>query len=330
MKYRPPWWMPDGHSQTILSARWVDRPKTKFYRVRWCSPDNDFLDLDFTAPVAGHTSFRTMWVLFHGLEGSSDSHYCQTLMARAVQEQALGVVVHWRGCSGEINRLPRAYHSGDSAEVDWVIKRLRQQLPNLETLNAVGVSVGGNVLLKWLGEQGPEASKWVNAAISVSAPINLHAGASALARGFNRVYTRMFLQTLVPKALLQIRNFPQLGKAEQVQACKNLLEFDDLITAPWHGFAGALDYYQQSSASQFLGGIRVPTLIVHAKNDPFMNGDYLPNPASLPPAVRCVFTEQGGHVGFVSGHGIKPHLNWLPTVCSRFFLNPEEQPQSDA
>ena len=159
MLYSRPWWLPDAHSQTIAAAKLAGRPGVAYHRVRWKTPDHDFIDLDFTEPLERHHQFDALWVLFHGLEGSSQSHYSLALMSRAKQEGVLGVVVHFRGCSGELNWQPRAYHSGDSAELNWILPRLRQELPNVRAVHVTGVSLGGNVLLKWLGEQGSEAEK---------------------------------------------------------------------------------------------------------------------------------------------------------------------------
>lgn len=324
MLYSRPWWLPDAHSQTIAAARLAGKPGVEYHRVRWDSPDHDFIDLDFTEPVDQHHRFDTLWVLFHGLEGSSESHYCLAMMSRAKQEGALGVVVHFRGCSGELNWQPRAYHSGDSAELDWVLPRLRKELPNVTDMHVTGVSLGGNVLLKWLGEQGQNAAKWVTSAVAVSAPVNLKAGAVSLAKGFNMLYTRMFLSTLIPKAIKKIKQYPDLGNDSHIAACRNFFEFDDRVTAPWHGFDSALDYYAKSSALYFLGGISVPTLLLHALNDPFMPGQYLPEPMTLPSQVRCLYTREGGHVGFATGQGARLQLGWLPRTCSRFFDDPEQ------
>lgn len=315
--------MPDGHSQTILPAKAAAKPPVRFHRVRWTCPDGDFIDLDFTAPPAQWAQFNTLWVVFHGLEGSSDSHYCRSIMHRAAQLGHLGVVSHFRGCSGENNLLPRAYHSGDSAEIHWVLHRLRQTLPHLAHVHAVGVSLGGNVLLKWLGEQGSQAAVVLDSAVSVSAPVDLLAGAVSLSKGFNRVYTRMFLSTLVPKSLEKARKYPELGRIESIASCRDFFDFDNRVTAPWHGFKDAMDYYARSSAKQHLKGIEVPTLMIHALNDPFMSGQYLPASHEVSPKVQRLFPPHGGHVGFASARGFRLGLDWLPKTCGQFFLDPE-------
>ncbi|WP_288107011.1 alpha/beta fold hydrolase [Limnobacter sp.] len=319
MQYQAPWWLPDGHSQTIVAAKLARKPQVAYFRQRWLTPDHDFIDLDFTEPPEQFAQFKTLWVLFHGLEGSSESHYSLALMEKAKAVGALGVVVHFRGCSGENNWQPRAYHSGDSAELDWVLPRLRQTIPTLERVHVMGVSLGGNVLLKWLGEQGSQASRWVHSAVAISAPVDLLAGAHSLAKGFNRVYTRMFLSTLVPKSVDKILKYPELGDLEKVKACKDFFDFDNLVTAPWHGFKNALDYYEKSSAKRFLLDIKTPTLMVNARNDPFMSGQYLPTRREASAAVQQMFPNQGGHVGFARANGLALGLDWLPKVCHYFF-----------
>ena len=319
MVYRPPWWLPDGHSQTILAARWATKPSVHYHRVRWNTPDEDFIDLDFTESPENVGKHRVLWVLFHGLEGCSRSHYSLAVMNQARLAGALGVVVHFRGCSGENNLKPRAYHSGDSAEMDWILRRLRSTFPAVDQMHVAGVSLGGNVLLKWLGEQEGDARQVVSSAVSVSAPVDLLAGANSLAKGFNRVYTRMFLGSLIPKSIEKIKRFPELGNVDAVASCKDFFDFDNRVTAPWHGFRDAEHYYAVSSAKPLLKNIAVPTLMIHAKNDPFMNGQHLPTAGEVSGQVSCLFTEHGGHVGFANGRSLRLGLDWLPKQCDAFF-----------
>ena len=302
--YRAPWWLPGGQAQTLWPLL-RKGPLPRYRRQRWDTPDGDFLDLDWVDGAAE----APLLVLFHGLEGSSRSHYARALMRAVAARGWRGVVVHFRGCSGETNRLPRAYHSGDTAEIDWVLHRLAAG--NAAPLFAVGVSLGGNCLLKWLGERGSEAQRLLAAAAAVSAPLDLAAANAALARGFNRLYTRHFLRTLVARALGKAKMFPASFCLEAACAARSLRDFDDAVTAPLHGFAGAADYYARSSAAQYLGGVRVPTLVVNSCNDPFLPAAALPAPAQLAPAIRFETPAQGGHVGFVSGP-FPGHLRWLP------------------
>ncbi len=220
-----------------------------------------------------------------------------------------GVVVHFRGCSGAPNRLPRAYHSGDSAEIDWILRRL--QARGFPALFAAGISLGGNALLKWLAEQGSEASRVIDAAAAVSAPLNLAAANTALSSGFNRVYARHFLRTLIPAALAKERSFPGCIDIQRARASRTLRDFDDAVTAPLHGFLGADDYYARSSAGPLLAAVRTPTLLLHATNDPFLPAAALPRREQMPDAVTLEIHPRGGHVGFVAG-APPGHLDWLP------------------
>ena len=319
--YRAPAWLPGGNLQTLYPALLARRPAVDYRRERWDTPDGDFIDLDWTEPqdrgLGIENPGQPLLVLFHGLEGSSNSHYARALMHAAVQRGWQGVVAHFRGCSGEINRLPRAYHSGDSAEIDWILRRLRAQYGG-DTLFAAGVSLGGNALLKWLGEQGVASAAVVRAAAAVSAPVDLHAAGDALARGFNMTYTRNFLHTLKRRSLERLAAFPGLFDARQMLAARTLREFDDLFTAPLHGFRGVDDYYTRASSKPLLAQIRVPTLLLNALNDPFLPAVVLPVPSAMSAAVTAEFPETGGHVGFISG-AFPGTLDWLPQRLLGFF-----------
>lgn len=299
-----PAWLPGGHVQTIWPLL-IKGPLPSYRRERWDTPDQDFIDLDW---IAGAPDAPCV-VLFHGLEGSSHSHYARRLMHAVEQRGWHGVVVHFRGCSGEANRLPRAYHSGDSAEIDWILRRLHAR--GYPALFAAGISLGGNALLKWLAEQGNQASRVVDAAAAVGAPLDLAAANTALSSGFNRVYARHFLRTLIPAAVAKEQRFPGRIDIGRVLAARTLRDFDDAATAPLHGFLGADDYYARSSAGPLLGAIKTPTLLLHAANDPFLPAAALPQAAQLPAAVWLEVHRHGGHVGFV--HGAPPgRIDWLP------------------
>lgn len=305
--YRAPRWLAGGHAQTLWPlAR--KGPLPGYSRERWDTPDGDFIDIDHVNGKVG-AGDTPLVVLFHGLEGSSASHYARSLMRAVAQRGWRGAVVHFRGCSGEPNRLPRAYHSGDSAEIDWVLRRLHAQHA-CAPLFVAGISLGGNALLKWLGERGTDAG-FVVAAASVSAPLDLAAANEVLQRGFSRVYTRHFLQTLIPAALHKLHLFPGLFDPARVRAASSLYDFDDAVTAPLHGFADAADYYARSSARQFLGGIAVPTLVLNARNDPFLPAAFLPTPKQVASAVTLEQPAAGGHVGFVADR-FPGSLDWLP------------------
>jgi len=290
-----------GHFQTIAAALFPP-PRVPLERQRWESPDGDFIDVDFAGPPQA----ARVLVLLHGLEGGSDSHYARSLAARFGEAGWRVAIPHWRGCSGEPNRLPRAYHSGDSEELDWLLARLAAPL------DALGVSLGGNVLLKWLGERGEAARARVRRAAAVSAPLDLAAAAGTLDRGLNRLlYTRMFLDTLKPKSLAKLARFPGLYDATRLRRAKTFREFDGLVTAPLHGFRDAEHYWRVSSSGQYLGGIRVPTLLLNARNDPFLPEAALAAAASAAPCVQVELPERGGHVGFPA--------NWLARRLIAFF-----------
>lgn len=314
--YRAPVWLPGGNLQTLYPALLARRPAVAYRRERWDTPDGDFIDLDWTAASA--VSHVPLIALFHGLEGSSNSHYARALMHAAVQRGWRGVVVHFRGCSGELNRLPRAYHSGDSAEIDWILRRLRDQYAK-GLLLAAGVSLGGNALLKWLGEQREAACAVVHRAAAVSAPVDLHAAASALEQGFNMLYTNNFLATLKRKSLAKLLAHPDLFDKKQMLASRTLREFDDLVTSRLHGFKNVDDYYTRASSKPHLAHIAVPTLLLNAHNDPFLPGSALPDAQTLPQMVTAAFPDQGGHVGFPDCRGA---LTWLPQNVLEFLITP--------
>ena len=221
------------------------------------------------------------------------------------------VVPHFRGCSGELNRLPRAYHSGDSAEIDWILRRLRALDPAAR-LHAAGVSLGGNALLKWLGEHGEEATRIVSAAAAISAPLDLAAAGTALGRGFNMVYTRVFLDTLKRKARAKLAAFPGSFDGDAMVASKTLYDFDNAVTAPLHGFRDTLDYWRRASSWPLLAGIRVPTLVLNARNDPFLPESALARTHAAAKHVTLEFPVGGGHAGFHSGPFPGRH-GWLAT-----------------
>ena len=318
--YIPPRWLRGGHAQTIYPLL-IKPDAPAFHRERWDTPDGDFIDLDWKDAQGSDDDNAPLFVLFHGLEGNSDSHYARSLM-RVISEQGwTGVVIHFRGCSGETNRLPRAYHSGDSEEIDWILRRLRKDHPD-RPIMAAGVSLGGNTLLKWLGEREDEVQHVISAAAAISTPFDLSICGHQLARGFNRCYTHHFLATLKPASLEKHRRFPSLFDARRVRSARTLYDFDDAVTAPLHGFKGADDYWFRASSKPWLGGIRVPTLLVNAQNDPFLPAHALPLPRQVSPAVRLDFPREGGHVGFVSGN-LPGHLDWMPKRLLRFFATGE-------
>ncbi len=314
--YRAPAWLPGGHLQTLYAAVCAPRSRVSFRRERWETPDGDFIELDWTGQLQDNA--KPLVVLFHGLEGGSRSQYATALMASTLARGWRGVVVHFRGCSGVPNRLPRAYHSGDSAEIDWVLRRLKQQCAN--SMYTAGVSLGGNALLKWLGEQAGAANMLIAAAAAVSAPVDLMASGDALGRGFNRIYTKNFLATMRRKTLAKLALFPAICDRGPMLAAKTLREFDNLVTAPLHGYRDTDDYWTRASAKPLLRHITVPTLMINARNDPFLPAEALPQAHELSSAVTVEFSASGGHVGFVTG-AFPGRLDWLPRRLLNFFQN---------
>jgi predicted alpha/beta-fold hydrolase len=284
------------------------KPAVRYRRERWTAGDGDFIDVDFVDGEAG----KPFVVLFHGLEGSSDSHYARSLMAALAARGWSGAVPHFRGCSGELNHAPRFYHSGDAQEIDWIVRRLRERATG--KFHAAGVSLGGNALLRWLGEWQHQAGI-VDAACAVSAPLDLARGGEALSSGINMLYTRMFLRSLKPKCLAKLERFPGLFDREALLAARDLYAFDNVVTAPLHGYRDTDDYWDRASARHVLDDITVPTLVLNARNDPFLPGIHLPGTAS--PAVTLDYPATGGHVGFTNG--ALPGRDWLAQRLLHFF-----------
>jgi len=303
--YRAPWWLPGSHLQTIYPYLRLRPDPPTYRRERVETADADFVDFDWVDGPEG----APVVVLFHGLEGSSKSHYASALLKAATARGWRGVVPHWRGCGGEPNRLARAYHSGDYAELEALLGMVRSRTGPAPLL-AVGVSLGGNVLLNWLGREPAKSRAWLKAAASVSAPIDLVASGTALDRGLNRIYARNFLKTLVPRALEKLQRFPGLYSDEKLRRVGTIHDFDDLVTAPLHGFAGVMDYWSRASSKPWLKEIALPTLVLNARNDPFVPGASLPGPSEVSAAVVLEQPATGGHVGFVSG-GFPGSLDWL-------------------
>ncbi len=316
--YTAPRWLPGGQLQTVLPAL-ISRPPAPvpaLRRERWNTPDGDFIDVDWldgrTPPGA------PLLVLFHGLEGSSRSHYAQSVLAACAAAGWQCAVPHFRGCSGEDNHAPRAYHSGDFAEIDWILQRFATLRPHTP-LYAAGVSLGGNALLRWAQEQGANAGSRLRALAAVSAPLDLAAGGHAIASGLSyQIYTRMFLRTLKPKALRMIARHPGLADAQRVRNARDLGAFDDAFTAPIHGFRDAADYWARASSKPHLHQLRLPSLILNARNDPFQPASVLPDTRLASDWVRLEQPAHGGHVGFAQG-GLPGRLDWLPQRLLQFF-----------
>ena len=324
--YTAPRWLAGGHLQTILPAVAARAPAARYARERWDScdssgrPDGDFVDVDWIADHHGKPRWiegAPLVVMFHGLEGSSQSGYCRALMGALAARRWNGCVPHFRGCSGEINRLPRAYHSGDSAEIDWILKRIAARRPGV--IYAVGVSLGGNALMKWAGERGADAGSVVRAVASVCSPLDLAASGRALGRGFNMLYTRMFLDTMKRKSAAKLARFPGIFDAAGMQRARDLHQFDNIVTAPLHGFRDTDDYWARASAKPWLRHIEVPALVLNSTNDPFVPAASLPGAHEVSAAVVLDQPPEGGHVGFGRGRVTGIYIDWLPHRLLHFF-----------
>lgn len=299
--YRAPLWLPGAHAQTIVPALFSRLPLPVYRRERWDTPDGDFIELDWVEPAPGEprpAPDAPLFVLFHGLEGGSGSHYARAMAAAATALGWHAVIPHFRSCSGPLNLLPRFYHLADASEVDWVLRRLAAHHDG--PLVAAGVSLGGNVLLHWLAQQREDATI-VTAAAAVSAPLDVHAGGKMLSQGFGMIYTRSFLKTLKAKALQKLEQYPGLFDSAAVLASRTMYEFDDVVTAPLHGFRNAHDYWTQATIRPRLREIAVPTLVLNARNDPFLPDHALPARHEVSDAVELEQPAHGGHVGFMTG-----------------------------
>ncbi len=317
--YRSPAWLRGRHAQTLYPF-FLPRPVIAYRRERVETPDGDFWDFDWSNPAPNVAADAPVLVVFHGLEGDSGSNYARHLMLEAAALGWRGVVPHFRGCSGQPNRLPRAYHSGDHAEIENILAALQARIGAQVPMVAVGISLGGSALLNWLGRAGPNARTVLAAAATASVPLDLMAAGVAIDSGFNRIYAWHFLHTLKPKALAMAARFPGLVDGARIAAARTMREFDDTVTAPLHGFADVTDYWTRGSSKPWLPGVQVPTLVLNARNDPFVPGASLPSAADVSPWVRLEQPEGGGHAGF-------PHRNfpgsaaWLPRHLATFLAS---------
>lgn len=303
LTYTPAWWVPGAHLQTLW-GKLVRRSRVVATQIeRWTTPDDDDLEIHRlpAPPDAGDDTPRLL--LLHGLEGTIRSHYLQGTLALAQARGWAADVLVFRSCNGEVNRARRMYHSGETTDIDFVVRRLIRENPT-QPLLIVGFSLGGNVLLKWLGEQGAHAPDQLRAAAAVSVPFDLERGSRNIERGFARVYAWHFMRTLRLKALAKLGRFPDLFDPSALVHARTLFQFDDVVTAPVHGFASAHDYYTRSSSLQYLSAIRVPTLLLSSSDDPFLPPQVFDDVAMVAPGNSYLLAElwpKGGHVGFVSG-----------------------------
>jgi predicted alpha/beta-fold hydrolase len=297
--FRPAWWIPGPHAQTLW-GKLVRRQRPVPTRIeRWDTDDGDFLDIHRLAGPPGAPRV----LILHGLEGTIRSHYAQGLLGEMRRRGWSADLLIWRSCGAEPNRAPRFYHSGETTDLTYVVDRLVAEHPN-DPLAITGVSLGGNVLLKFLGERGANLPKQLVAAAAVSVPFDLGRGCTYIDQGFSRIYQKYFMDSLKEKTREKVSRYPHLLDASRIDSLRTLREFDNALTAPLHGFRDADDYYNQSSSIHFLGGIRIKTLLLNAVDDPFLPPDVLTDVvriAARNPCLRAEFPEHGGHAGFIGG-----------------------------
>ena len=327
--FTPARWLRNPHLQTILAARLRFRRGVHFRRERIDTPDGDFIDLDFA--IVNDTPLprqAPLTLLLHGLEGSARRGYaCQTYRQLA-RHGIRGVGMNFRSCSGEMNRTARMYHAGATDDVAFAHDYLDDRYP--EKLQAmIGVSLGGNMLLKYLGEQGANLAGRLRVAVAVSPPFDLAAGAIVMEQGTGRPYSRYLLRGLRRKAHQKAATFNDLVDVERARQARTIREFDELVIAPLYGFADAWDYYGRMSCGQFLGDVAVPTLLIRALDDPFFDPDDIPHETiATNPHLQAAFTDHGGHVGFLE----RPGRFWAERTAAEFIANtltvvPENDPR---
>jgi predicted alpha/beta-fold hydrolase len=318
--FKSAWWLKNPHCQTLYPALFRKIPAPILRRERLITPDNDFIDVDW----CGEGEEKPLIILLHGLTGSSQSVYIKGLQHLLQKQNFRTVALNFRGCSGESNWSSRCYHSGETEDLHFLYQTLREREPN--TLFAViGFSLGGNVLLKWLGEQGENVSLF--AAVAVSVPLVLSACATKLNHGFSKFYRMNLLRELKTYIADKQTHLEKIGFQSEAEKLKTLgdlskiksfWEYDERVVAKLHGFKNAHDYYARSSSRQFLKLIAVPTLLIQAVDDPFMTKKVIPDSSELSPFVQLEITEQGGHVGFVAGKNPFKPVYWLEQRIPEF------------
>ncbi len=291
--FTPAWWCRGPHLQTLWPHLFRHRPRPRYRRERLELPDGDFLELDWCGPATPDP----LVVILHGLEGSSSSHYVRALAHNLARCGIPSVVMHQRGCSGVPNRLARFYHAGETGDLRFVLEHCRRKRPG-GLLYAVGFSLGGNMLLKWVGES---RNPLLDAAAAVSVPFRLDHGAWRLEHGASRLYQAHLIRGMKRSVARKRRRMPHPVDVRSLAKCRTFEQIDTCLTAPLHGFRDARDYYERNSCRQFLGTIRTPTLIIHALDDPFLTPDAVPGPEELSTDVRMELSRHGGHCGFVAG-----------------------------
>lgn len=293
--FKPAWWLPGPHLQTLWPAllRRTDSLDVHLKRERIELPDGDFLDLDW-----GERNEGPIIIMLHGLGGSVDSPYAKGMLHVLQQSGWRSVIMHFRGCSGEMNRLPRSYHSGDTEDLAYIINEIRKREKDTP-LFVIGYSMGGNVLLKWLGETGQ--ANPLQSAVAVSVPFDLLKAALHINRGIHRLYQWWLLRPLLKETYKKFQHLDGPIDINKLQTYRTFWKFDDYVTAPLHGFRNAYDYYRKASSRQYLKNIQIPTLIIQAEDDPVLSKEVIPQEHELSKHIELEISPTGGHVGFISG-----------------------------
>lgn len=311
-QFQPPWWLRNRQLQTLYPALFRKVALVATRQEQFELPDGDFIDLVWT--VGDTKPESPVVIVLHGLEGSLDSPYARGLLNLAAEKQWTGVLMQFRGCSGRHNRLDRSYHSGDTGDIHALVTELKRRYPE-RPLAVVGISLGGNVLLKYLGEQ--QQNSLLAAAMAISVPFDLADGARALGKGFARLYQWHLIRHIRLKMKDKFKERQAPIDMNKIDHWRDFFTFDDNVTAPVHGFNGVDDYYSRSSSKQFLKDIAIPTLILHSKDDPFMSTQAIPQENELSESITLELTEHGGHVGFTYGDFLKPGY-WIEKRFSEF------------
>ncbi|MBE0470321.1 MAG: hydrolase [Methyloprofundus sp.] len=317
--FKPAWWLNNPHFQTIYPALFRKPPELVVTRERLITEDHDFIDIDFYGEGQ-----LPLVILLHGLTGSSQSGYIKGLQQALLAQGLRSAALNFRGCSGTFNDSSRCYHSGETGDIDFLYRTLRAREPQTP-MAAVGFSLGGNVLLKWLGEQGNNSQLF--AATAVSVPLVLSACASKLDSGFSKIYRASLLRELKDYVRLKQVHLEALGKTEEAELLrqigdleniKSFWQYDDRVIASLYDFANVVDYYQRSSSRQFLHAIAVPTLLIQAQDDPFMTPEVIPELSELSASVSLEISKAGGHVGFIAGNNPWQPDYWLERRIPEF------------
>ncbi|APJ02833.1 hydrolase [Silvanigrella aquatica] len=314
-QFRPAWWLKNKHLQTLYPVFFSNKNKINLISETLILPDGDTLLLDWSENK--NQTDKPLLVLLHGLEGSSSSPYIQRLMKQALNLDFRSVCMHFRGCGGVINQQVKSYHAGETEDFKFFLKYLAQK-SNFNFVYAVGFSLGGNVLLKYLGEN--PSSTFIKSAVAVSVPFELADSAESMNKGVSKLYQWWLLRCL-KESLIEKGNLEKIGisKAELL-GMKNFWEFDDKVTAKINGFINVHDYYKKSSSRQFLNNITTPTLIIHSCDDPFMSPSCIPKPEEISRQVQLELNSNGGHIGFISGKIPFFPEYWLENRIMKYFL----------